>query len=126
MKQLSKSDLRDFNTEMKNAIESVFKRYGISYGGFKGIYKDGFYFMNVIGSDGNIKDKYAQLYIENCDAVGLPQEWLKSNIYNPETNQHLTVLGLDPNCSDACIRLEDKDGESFNMKPSDLLRLMSI
>lgn len=125
MKHLSKSDLKDFNTEIHNALGNVFKRYGVSYGGFKGVYKDGFYFMNVIGSDGNINDKFAQLYLENCAGIGLPEEWLKSNIYNPESNQHLTVIGLDPNCEDACVRLEDKDGVSYNMTPADLLRVMS-
>lgn len=125
MKHLSKSDLEDFNTELNTALGNIFKRYGVSYGGFKGVYKDGFYFMNVLGSDEKIQDKMAQLYVDNCSAIGLPEEWLRSNIYNPESNQHMTVVGLDPNCEEACVRLEDKDGVSYNLAPADLLRLMS-
>lgn len=126
MNQFSKSDLDDFNREINASIETIFKRYGISYGGFKAAYKDGFYFFNILGSDGDIRDRYAELYKENCEAIGLPLEWLRSNIYNPETNQHLTVIGLDPNCEEACVRLEDKDGVPCNITPSSLLRLMSI
>lgn len=125
MRNLSKSDLSDLNEEINTALKSVFNRYGLHYGGFKGVFKEKFYFINALGSENDIHEMYAELYNKHCKAVGLAEEWLKAMVHNPATDREMCVIGLDPLCGEACVRLEDKEGNRYNITPSELHRLMS-
>lgn len=125
MKNLSNNDLSDLNNQLESSLKSVFSQYGIEYGGFKGAFRDGFYFLNVLGSEGSIYERYADLYRKNCKAMGLAEEWLNAEVVNPATDRVMVVIGLDPSCSEACVRLEDKEGARYNLTPSEVHRLMS-
>lgn len=125
MKNLSKSDLSDLNDELNTSLKSIFDRYGIFYGGFKGVFKDGFYFLSALGSEKDIYQCYEELYVKHCHAVGLAEEWLKAPVHNPNTGRDLVIIGLDPLCGEACVRLEDKEGRRYNMTPNEVHRLMS-
>lgn len=125
MKNLSKSDLSDLNEEINTSLQSIFSRYGLSYGGFKGVFKDGFYFLSVLGSEEDIYKGYADLYVKHCQAVGLAEEWLQAPVHNASTGRDMVIIGLDPLCGEACVRLEDKEGRRYNMTPYEVHRLMS-
>lgn len=126
MSEESKVIERDFQADLKKAIQTVCRSHGVDFGSLRGWKSEsGLYLMNLCLHEDSIDKAYEELYLLKAEDIGLSKGWLGSFVKNPYSNESIKILGLDPDGGQECVRVESYSGERLNIKPSELLRLMT-
>lgn len=115
-----------FCEDLKRAAQNVCRSHGVDFGSLKGWEsEDGLYLINISAHKDSMVKSYEALYLKNAEKIGLSKSWLGIYVKNPYSNESVKILGLDPDGGEECVRVENEDGERMNIKPSELLRIMT-
>ncbi|MFS1428481.1 hypothetical protein LMH73_015350 [Vibrio splendidus] len=66
---------------------------------------------------GDYKDIMREAYIEACESFRMKKDWLDNQFFFPEIQQNVSIIGIDLDGGEYCIRLVASNGRELNAHP---------
>lgn len=114
-----------FNEELNRALKKISEKHGIKIPKYNASIIDGAMFLNLSVFNGNPSDYYKKWFIDNADILGLNKNLVGKSFLNHNKSKTLTIIGLDPDGGDKCIRVEDEDKQHYHLSPAAILKLLA-
>lgn len=115
-----------FVSDVQKQLAKIATKHGFKLPKFNSFEIDGAIFLNVTAFN-EIPDKvYAKWYKQNCKAIGLNENLLNQKFFYKESSSYLSIIGIDPDGGERCIRVRDEKGTDFHMHPLEVKRAMLI
>jgi hypothetical protein len=107
-----------FIEELKKASAKLATQYGLLIPDFVSAETDDGIYINLTAYNKKPSEIFAELFHQRSKELGLEPAWLGSSFLNPKTGRKLTIMGLDPDGGDWCVRLTGDDGFDYHMSPA--------
>ena len=102
---------------LEQVISDYLFKHGYSAPAFPYMrFNDGF-ICNVTIYKGDYKDVMRKAYLDGCESLGLKAEWLEHQFFFPEIQQNVSIIGMDLDGGEYCIRLLGSRGKELNAHP---------
>lgn len=117
-------EARSFNEELAKLLKKLGEKYGYKIPSFNALEKDGALFINLTAFSGKPDNFYRHWYLANAIDLGLEESWLGVSFENHNKTKTLTLIGLDPDGGENCIRVRDGSKVDFHISPATLSHLI--
>lgn len=107
-----------FINELKREAKRLASHYGIDLPDFPVIETDYSFSMNVTAYKGESSAYFSKLYLDRCKEIGMEPDWLDVVFLSNDKSITFSIVGLDPDGGDQCVRLKGDDGGDYYMSPS--------
>lgn len=110
-------DLLIFN-DLKEALKSVSEKHGVCFSDFDVNIDKSYRWIKIAYTDSK-ESPYANLFIDNCEVLGLERSWLNKSFFNPDTKEEFKLLGLSASSTEFELVLEKSDGKRVKVNPKE-------
>lgn len=111
-----------FVSDVKKQLAKIATKHGLKLPNFNSFEIDGAIFLNITAFNGDPDKTYAKWYLKNCETVGLEKKLLNTKFFYKEHAEFLSIIGIDPDGGERCIKVKNENGEYFHMHPSEIKR----
>lgn len=115
-----------FVTESMKALMKIAQKYGLEVPVFPTSIHNGMVIMNVVVYR-NAEEKFAKLYVDNADKMGLNPDWLGRKFSNHDKTDRYELLGINLAHGENCVQVKSLEtGEYYCFHPAAAKQLIIL